>query len=353
MSLVLGLGEEVEAADQVLELISLSVDSLEEGRVQVVLVVKLGDLGLLVELDSQVGVPVVASQLCEEVVGSLATLGLRVLLTLGQSEWESEQLLLVRWVQAQLLNGCLVLGKTLLSLLLDLLVGAETWGVEGADLVDDLLEGVRIAFDSTQLSRVAERDVFQTVDLAELPEDWVRVFTLALHAENLGQVRLLGDTLDQVVQQLRLRQRVLVVHGQEVEESVLLRVLCGVLKEAEAADDIVLALVGLSRDALAAMSGLLEETHRQLHAAEVGKTENATNHGVAHPCLAKHCVGSLHLTLNRHPSPGCEGTASESPHLLNLLDAHDLVDLLGILVVVAVRSLNSADCALTSTIGRV
>ena len=68
---------------------------------------------------------------------------------------------------------------------------------------------------------VAERDVLETMNLTEGPEDGVRVLAKALDLEDLTQVGLLGDALHHVIEELGLGERVLVVHRQVVEDFIL------------------------------------------------------------------------------------------------------------------------------------
>mmetsp|Transcript_2464 Transcript_2464/g.3411 ORF Transcript_2464/g.3411 Transcript_2464/m.3411 type:complete len:325 (-) Transcript_2464:374-1348(-) len=247
MGLIASLGHEVQNADEVLELVGVGVDALEKGRAQVVLVIELGNLGLVVGFDARVSVPVLTSELGEEGVLWLALLGLRVLLSLSEIEGESEELLLVGGVQAELLDGSPVGGEASLHLFLDLLEGAEAGGAFGRDLVDELLQLVGVALDRAEVLRVAESNVFKTVDLAELPEGGAGVLAEALHAENFSEVGLLRDAAHHMVEELRLRQGILVVHGKEVKKLVFRRARrFGVLKEAEAANNVVLSRVSLT-----------------------------------------------------------------------------------------------------------
>lgn len=124
-------------------------------------------------------------------------------------------------MQVELSNGILVFSKALVDSILDVLVGAQTWNVFRGHLVDQFLKFVRVALGFCEVLCITESDVLETVDLTELPEDRVGVLAGALDSENLGEVSLLRDALDHVLEKLGLGQGVFVVHGQVVQELVL------------------------------------------------------------------------------------------------------------------------------------
>ena len=128
-----------------------------------------------------------------------------------------------------------------------------------------------------------------------------------------------------------------------VQQFALGRALLVVLKYSEASDQIVAALVRLRRDALVPVRQLLEEANWQLECAIVGSVEDAGDEWVAHPPFAHHGVGGLHFALDGHPLVGCDGTAGDSPDLLDLLHAHQLVHSLRVHLVVAVADLEPLD----------
>lgn len=134
------------------------------------------------------------------------------------------------------------------------------------------------------------------MDFTKLPEVWVLVLALTLDLEDLGEVGLLRDALNHVLEELRLGKRVLVVHGEVVEKLVFSRVRFLVLESTEAAHKVVPSVEGLMVDTFVTVSQLLEETHGQLRATVVSTSENSSNHGVAHPRLSHHSVACLHLT---------------------------------------------------------
>ena len=125
-------------------------------------------------------------------------------------------------------------------------------------------------------------------------------------------------------------------------------ILCGglsliSLKDSEAPNHIMAALVRFVADALIPMRQLLEEAYRHLEGHVVGAEEDTSDERVAHPPLAHDSVGGLHFALDGHPLVGSQGADAEAPHLLDLLDAHHLVHLLSVLVVVAVADLDALD----------
>ena len=93
------------------------------------------------------------------------------------------------------------------------MVGAQTWNVFRGHLVYQFLKFVRVALGFCEVLCITESDVLETVDLTELPEDRVGVLAGALDSENLGEVSLLRDALDHVLEKLGLGQGVFVVHG--------------------------------------------------------------------------------------------------------------------------------------------
>ena len=129
-----------------------------------------------------------------------------------------------------------------------------------------------------------------------------------------------------------------------VKQGILCRALSLVsLKDSEAPNHIMAALVGFVADTLVPMRQLLEEAHGHLEGHVVGAEEDASDERVAHPPLAHDSVGGLHFALDGHPLVGGQGADTEAPHLLDLLDAHHLVHLLSVLVVVAVADLDALD----------
>ena len=125
------------------------------------------------------------------------------------------------------------------------------------------------------------------MDFTELPENWAAVLALALNLENLGEIGLFTDTLNHMLQKLRLGKRVFVIHGEVIQELLFLRAAFLALEEAEASHNIVLTFVGLIRDAFVSVSEFLEDTGWQLETTEVGSSENSADHWIAHPLFAK------------------------------------------------------------------
>lgn len=134
-------------------------------------------------------------------------------MSLCKVEWEGEELLLVRGEEVKLLYRGLVGSEALLSFLFSLCERSNAWSVLGAHLVYERLDQDRVALGCEQLLRVAERDVLETVDLTKGPEEGVLIFAYTLNLEDLVQVGVLGDALDDVVEEFGLGERVLVVHG--------------------------------------------------------------------------------------------------------------------------------------------
>ena len=93
MSLIPGLGVEVERTDKLLELWVVDVGILQEVLVKVVLEIELSDLSLRVRFDFLVIGPLGLSHLLEQVqLASLALGRLGVFLSLGESEWKGKKL---------------------------------------------------------------------------------------------------------------------------------------------------------------------------------------------------------------------------------------------------------------------
>lgn len=136
-------------------------------------------------------------------------------------EGKSKQLLPVGREEVELIDGSPIISEALLSLLLDLLERAHAWSILGSELMNEFLNFVRVTLSSKELSLIAERDVLETMNLTEGPEDGVRVLAKALDLEDLTQVGLLGDALHHVIEELGLGERVLVVHRQVVEDFIL------------------------------------------------------------------------------------------------------------------------------------
>lgn len=147
--------------------------------------------------------PVQTGKLVEELHLVVAEM-VRVLSSLSKVEGQSEKLLLVRGVKAQLFDFSLVFSEAVLELFLALLVRAEAWDVLRVNSVNKLLEFVWVAVCSFKVGRGAVGDILETVDLTKLPENRVGVLALALDAEDLAEVGLLGDRLDHMVEKLGL-----------------------------------------------------------------------------------------------------------------------------------------------------
>ena len=142
------------------------------------------------------------------------------LFPLHQIEWQSEHLLLIGWIEVQCLNVFLVLIQAFFIVSDCLLVRAIAWDVFWADFVDQFLQRDR-ALDLLQVFSAAVRNVLQSVDLAKHPEDVALVLALSLDLVDFAQVDSLADSLKHVLDKLWLRQRVLVVHRQMVEQDLL------------------------------------------------------------------------------------------------------------------------------------
>jgi len=99
------------------------------------------------------------------------------------------------------------------------------------------LDGVSIG--SFEVSLVAERDVFKTVDLTETPEPVVEISSTALDSENFLQIGVLSDSLHHLTEEFRLAKGVSGVSGEVVGVFVLLglvgAILLTLVKETEAA----------------------------------------------------------------------------------------------------------------------
>lgn len=147
--------------------------------------------------------PVQTGKLVEELHLVVAEM-VRVLSSLSKVEGQSEKLLLVRGVKAQLFDFSLVFSEAVLELFLALLVRAEAWDVLRVNSVNKLLEFVWVAVGSFKVGRGAVGDILETVDLTKLPENRVGVLALALDTEDLAEVGLLGDRLDHMVEKLGL-----------------------------------------------------------------------------------------------------------------------------------------------------
>ena len=63
---MLSSGRKVESTDEASEVFSIAVDVLEELRVEVVLVIELGDLGLVIANHGAILMPLLPSQSLEE-----------------------------------------------------------------------------------------------------------------------------------------------------------------------------------------------------------------------------------------------------------------------------------------------
>lgn len=123
--------------------------------------------------------------------------------------------------------------------------------------VDQFLELKGVALGGFDVCRVAESDVFETVDLSYRPEDITLVLALALDTEDIAEVSLLGDALDHVLKELGLGERVLVVHSQMIEEVFLGRGGILVLEQAETTDKVVFTLVSFVADTFIPVSSFL------------------------------------------------------------------------------------------------
>ena len=194
--------------------------------------------------------------------------------------------------------------------------------------VDQLLELVWVAFSGIKFCLVTESNVFKTMDLSELPENVTLVLSLALNAEDLAQISLVRDVLNHVLEELGLRKGVLIVHSHMVEEVVLSRAGFVILEQTEAANKVVLALVSVAADTFISVGSFLEETHWHLKANPVSSTEDSGKKGVAHPLLAQNSASCFRFSQERNELVGGKSATGDSPHLLDLLNAHHLVDLL-------------------------
>lgn len=97
-------------------------------------------------------------------------------------------------------DALFVLGERLGCLLLNILVRTETFLVGRCHLVDKFLQFDRVALDLGEVGGVAEGNVFETVDFAELPEDRTFVGAETLDLEDLAEVHMLRNGLDHVVE---------------------------------------------------------------------------------------------------------------------------------------------------------
>lgn len=351
--LILCLADEVELVDEFFELRGAGVHVFEKLGVQVLLIVKLSDFSFRVHVDTSIIEPILTGELLEDVELDLAHSRRGSFRSLGEVEGQSEELFLVRRIQVELFDGLLVVRKAISDSIFDVLVRAQSWHVLWGHLVDELLQLVWVALDFLKLLSIAVGNVFETMDLTKLPEDRVGILALTLNLEDLGQISLLTDAFDHMLQKLRLRKRVLVIHSQVVKKLILAGAALLILEESKAADGVVLSLVALSSDTLVSAGKFLEEANRHLKATEVGEAKDTGDHWVAHPLLAEDGTACLHFSLNGHPFVGCETTAGQAPHLLNLLDAHNFVNLFSVLVVVAIASHDAANGVLAHSVRRV
>ena len=268
--LVAGLAEVVKSADHLLEFGSARIDILKHSWVKVFLVFELGDLVLEIVLDASIVVPILTGQLLEKSEAELTAAGHGVFRPLGHIERHGEHLLLVRGIEAELLNSSFVGNKGIVEVRLDHLVGAEAWDSFRGHFVDEPLELDGVSADLSELRRVTESNVFETVNLSKLPEEVVDILALALDAENFGQISLCRDALHHVVEKLGLGQGVFVIHGEVIEKLFFGSVTSLGLKGTEAGDEVVSTIVGLVGDTFLSMCYFLEDAGGQLKAKEVG-----------------------------------------------------------------------------------
>ncbi len=66
-----------------------------------------------------------------------------------------------------------------------------------------MLELGWVSLDILKFLSIAESNVFETVDLTELPENWAAVLALALDLEDFSEIGLFTDTLNHMLQKLR------------------------------------------------------------------------------------------------------------------------------------------------------
>ena len=191
---------------------------------------------------------------------------------------------------------------------------AETWDTLWGNLVDKLLQLVRVAAGCRKLVCIAEGDVLETMYLTKAPEDVVFVLAQSLDLEDLRQIGLLADTLHKVIEELGLGKRILPVHRKMVQKLVFCRAHLPILEQTEASHQVVLTLVSVSVDANVAARSLCKEACRQLQSHPVGTEEDSTDHGVAHPLLAKQRIRRFHFTLDRHPFVGSKGSHRQGKH---------------------------------------
>lgn len=215
------LGVKVQNSDQSLEFVRFSINIFQEQGIQVLLVIEFGDFSLLVSLGAIVIIPALSGQLFEELELGLSIAGRWIFRPLGEIERQSEKLLLVGRVKVHLLDLGFVLCERHSELVFDLLVRAESWQVLRLYLVDKLLKLIGVTICLLKLFLVAEGDVFETVNFTEMPENRVQILALTLDTEDIRQVSGLRDAFDHMVKELWLGKRVLVVHGEMVEQLVL------------------------------------------------------------------------------------------------------------------------------------
>lgn len=160
--------------------------------------------------------PVLASELFEDLHLSLTHPWLGGFGPLGHIEGQREKLFLVRWVQIKFIDSGFVFGKTSLDAILNVLIRAQTWYTFWSHFVDKLLQLVGVALNFVELLSITEGNIFKTMDFTQLPEDGVAILTLASDLEDFSQVSLLANALYHVFEELGLGKRVLVIHGQVV-----------------------------------------------------------------------------------------------------------------------------------------
>jgi hypothetical protein len=141
-------------------------------------------------------------------------------------------------MESELVDVLLVLVKRGVSGSEELFVGAEV--VLGSfNLVHKGLKLDGVSIGSFEVSLVAERDVFKTVDLTETPEPGVEISSTALDSENFLQIGVLSDSLHHLTEEFRLGKGVGGVGGEVVSVFIFLGPVGGILftlvKETEAA----------------------------------------------------------------------------------------------------------------------
>ena len=344
---MLSSGRKVESTDEASEVFSIAVDVLEELRVEVVLVIELGDLGLVIANHGAILMPLLPSQSLEEFHLVLAVSRLGCLLSLGEVEGEGEELLSVGGGQSELVDVGLVPIERCVGGGEELFVGSIVLA-GSLDLVDKSLELDRVSTSSLNSGWVTERDVFKTVDLTEVPEPGIEIGSCTLDLEHLLQVGVLPNVPHHLVEQLRLGEWVRGVGGEVIGVFLLLghvRARLGLLVvETEAAHKVGLRYHNfMSSSDVLLTRGEAEQSGGQLGASIVEKREHTDLSDVAKPRLAEDTDAISELTLDGSSLVSSDTTAEGTPHGFSTPDSHNLVDLFSVSTVISVRVLDARD----------